>query len=172
MNFLYFSLFWVFRRARDNIIDMVKVLLDTNVFIDADRGQGSFGQRIIELVINNQIVGIISRPVRNENNLIINRLIKDNDLKTQISTYFSKCKKVEPVRIDVRLDDKEDVKILASAVAGAVSFLITEDRHLLELDEYRGVKIVRPREWWQWWESQQDSSGETWGNWAKNVLGK
>ena len=151
---------------------MVKILLDTNVFINADRGIGSYGQRIIDLVLNNKLVGIISRPVKNENSLIINKLIKDSILKSQVTDYFRKCKKVDAIRINVHLDDRQDVKILAAAVTGKAEFLITEDRHLLDLDEYQGVKIITPKDWWQWWAKQQDDSGETWSNWAKNVLGK
>ena len=151
---------------------MIKVLLDTNIFIDADRGLGSYGQRIIELVINNKLVGVISRSVKNENNLIIDKLIKDSALKNQVAKYFGKCKKVDPVNINVQLEDREDVKILAAAVAGQVEFLITEDRHLLDLDVYQGLKILRPKDWGQWWERQQDESGETWNSWARNLLGK
>lgn len=157
---------------RDIITTMIKVLLDTNVLIDADKGVGSFGYRIIDLVLNNQVLGVISRSVANENSLIINRLINDIALKDQVSRYLAKCQKIEVAIINVKLADSEDVKILAAAVVGKADFLITEDRHLLDLDEYQRVKIVRPKEWWQWWERQRDDSGETWNTWAKNILGK
>lgn len=91
---------------RVKIRDMIKVLLDTNVLIDADKGAGSFGQRIIELVLNNKIIGVISRSVKNENNLLVNKLIKDVLLKKQILDYFGKCKKVESTAISVNLDDR------------------------------------------------------------------
>ena len=151
---------------------MIRVVLDTNVLIDADRGSGSFGQRIIELVLNNKLQGLISRAVKNENILIVNKMIRDPHLKQQILNYFDKCQPVEPVFVKVQLADTEDIKILAAAVAGEAKFLITEDRHLLDLDEYQGVIIIRPKDWWQWWERQKDESGETWNSWAKNILGK
>jgi putative PIN family toxin of toxin-antitoxin system len=40
----------------------------------------------------------------------------------------------------------EDDLVLAAAVSAAADFLVTGDRQLLLLGEYRGVKIVSPRE--------------------------
>jgi predicted nucleic acid-binding protein len=39
----------------------------------------------------------------------------------------------------------EDDWILATAVLGAVDFLVTGDKQLLALNNYRGVSIVTPR---------------------------
>ena len=151
---------------------MIKVLLDTNVLIDADRGAGSFGYRIIDLILREQIVGVISRSVQNENSLILNKLVRDQSLYNKVMEYFKKCQSVSEVFINAKLEDSEDIKILATAVGGEVEFLITEDRHLLDLDEYNGVTVIRPKDWWQWWEKKKDDSGETWNTWAKNILGK
>ncbi|MEK6807483.1 MAG: putative toxin-antitoxin system toxin component, PIN family [Nanoarchaeota archaeon] len=43
-------------------------------------------------------------------------------------------------------DDLDDNKFLDAAVAGKAQFIISGDRHLLNLKEFRGVKIVRPTE--------------------------
>ncbi|MCC6704846.1 MAG: putative toxin-antitoxin system toxin component, PIN family [Thermomicrobiales bacterium] len=40
----------------------------------------------------------------------------------------------------------EDDWILATAVLGEVEFLVTGDKQLLALNEYRGVKIITPRQ--------------------------
>lgn len=41
--------------------------------------------------------------------------------------------------------DPDDDKFIACALAAGASFLVSGDRHLLEVGEYRGVRIVKPR---------------------------
>jgi putative PIN family toxin of toxin-antitoxin system len=43
-------------------------------------------------------------------------------------------------------DDASDLPVLGTAVAGNVDCLVTGDRGLLALKEYRGIPIVSPRE--------------------------
>lgn len=44
----------------------------------------------------------------------------------------------------VPLDPKDDV-IVATAVAAKADYLVTGDRHLLDLGSYEGIRIVTPR---------------------------
>lgn len=41
--------------------------------------------------------------------------------------------------------DTDDDKFLSCAVSGKCNFIISGDKHLLELKEYSGVKILTPR---------------------------
>ena len=42
--------------------------------------------------------------------------------------------------------DSSDDKFLESAVAGGAAFIVTGDKHLLKLLDFRGIPILRPRE--------------------------
>ena len=42
--------------------------------------------------------------------------------------------------------DPDDDKFLACAKAGNAELIISGDKHLLEIREYQGIQIVRPRE--------------------------
>lgn len=42
--------------------------------------------------------------------------------------------------------DPDDTKYLAVAAEAGASFVVTGDRHLLEVREWQGVRIVRPRQ--------------------------
>lgn len=54
---------------------------------------------------------------------------------------------VEPSRIALGVaDDLEDDLVLGTAVAGGADYLVTGDRGLLRLEEYRGIVIIPPRE--------------------------
>ncbi len=151
---------------------MVKVLLDTNVLITADRGAGSYGRRILDLILQGKVQAIVSQQVKNENLLIVNKLIKDKTLKNDISLFLANSLKVKPVPVKVKSADPEDRKMLAAAVGGWADFLITEDDHLLSLSEYQKVKIISPREFWQWWQGKQDESGQTWNIWVRDIFNR
>jgi len=45
--------------------------------------------------------------------------------------------------------DPEDIPILGTAVAGHVSFLVSVDKDLPSLGEFRGLQIVRPGEFFK-----------------------
>lgn len=47
-------------------------------------------------------------------------------------------------RIDVVLDDPDDSRVLEAAVEGRVGYIVSGDRHLLELGSHGGIPIVTP----------------------------
>jgi predicted nucleic acid-binding protein len=50
---------------------------------------------------------------------------------------------------DLKLKDKDDLVIIASALAASAEILITGDRELIELREKpKGLKICSPRDFW------------------------
>ena len=54
---------------------------------------------------------------------------------------------VEPsVKIDIIKDDPDDNKILECAIAGNVDCIVSNDKHLLKLKEFKGIKILTPKE--------------------------
>ena len=53
---------------------------------------------------------------------------------------------VEPgIRLEAVSADPTDNKIIECAVAGRAHFIVSGDRHLLDLREYNGVKIITAR---------------------------
>lgn len=149
---------------------MTRVVLDTNVLINADRGEYSYPKRILDLILNGSIMAVITKPVRRENQLLVERLVRDRRLKDKITDFLVMAELVQPAVIKVKIDDAEDIKLLAAAMGGDASWLITEDRHLLDLEKYQAVKIVTPQAWWQWWQAQDSQASSAWQSWTKNIL--
>jgi len=149
---------------------MIKVVLDTNVLINADRGEFSYPKRILDLVLTGQIRAIITHQVRQENQLLVERLINDERLKRSIMNYLSMATVVKPVKVKVEIDDHEDIKLLAAVMAGEVDWLITDDRHLLDVGHINNSKIATPADFWAWWQNQDSQADKTWQEWAKNLF--
>ena len=48
---------------------------------------------------------------------------------------------------DVIPEDPTDERVLATAVEGGANLIVSGDRHLLELGEFKGIVIVTARQW-------------------------
>lgn len=55
-------------------------------------------------------------------------------------------------RLNVIQEDPDDNLVLACAVKAKANYLVTYDPHLLNLKEYRGIKILKPKDFL--WELQ------------------
>jgi len=55
------------------------------------------------------------------------------------------------MRVNVIERDPSDNKFLEAALEAKADFIITGDHHLLELREFRGVKILSPSEFLKLW---------------------
>ncbi|MBU1038836.1 putative toxin-antitoxin system toxin component, PIN family [Patescibacteria group bacterium] len=147
---------------------MWRVVLDTNVLINADKGEFSYPKRILDLVLQGALEAVITSQVWRENRLLVDRLVKDERLKGDIQDFLIMAEQVEPSRVQVPIEDKEDLKLLAAAKGGRANFLITEDRHLLDLGNFNGFDILTPEQFWSRWE--QTGGGDSWNSWIKNII--
>jgi len=54
---------------------------------------------------------------------------------------------VEPtIKLNVVEDDPDDNKFLEAGITGKADFIISQDKHLLKLKEYKGIRIINPEE--------------------------
>jgi putative PIN family toxin of toxin-antitoxin system len=144
----------------------MKIVIDTNALISAAEDEYNFGNRIIDEVLAGKIQAFANSQTLRENKLIVSRKLADDQYAQKLSKYFEAVTPVEAVRIDA-VEDREDNKILASAVAAGADFLITSDWHLLKMNEYQGVRIVTPQGFWS---EYQTETGQGWQDWISNFL--
>lgn len=146
----------------------MKVVLDTNVLISGFKDDYSYQKKIIDEVIGGRIEAFANDQTIRENRLILEKLIDNNEYKRELDELFTQISWVHnPRRVRVAAD-RQDAKILESAVVAGADYLITEDRHLLDIRDYEGVKIVEPIEFWKIYEEEiGDDPWQKWINFVK-----
>ncbi len=146
----------------------MKVVIDTNLLIDAVNDDYSYANRIIDLVLDKKIEAFANSATLNENKLLARRKINDAEYLQKIETYFEAVQHAPFVQERINIvRDAEDNKLVESAVASDAEYIVTSDKHLLVLEQYQGIKMVTPT---QFWNLFSDSSNDSWTEWINQFL--
>ena len=127
---------------------MIKAVLDTNVFISALFWKG-VPYEVVRKSLTGEFLIIISPEIIEEiSERLLNKfkfpLADANDF-IEIITINSYI--VEPKnKLKVVKEDPNDDKIIECAYEGGADYIVSGDKHLLRLKEYRRIKIITPRE--------------------------
>ena len=72
-------------------------------------------------------------------------VLPDNIVKEWIDLIIRTSIIVEPKeRMDVVKEDLKDNIFIEAAVAGNADYIVTQDNHLLKLEEFKGIRIITP----------------------------
>ena len=126
----------------------VKVVLDTNVFISALFWKGAPYQ-IFRKILRGAILNFTSPQILEElkERLLDKFKLPPEKVKEFLEIIVFSSQIVYPKKkLNIVKKDPEDNKILECALEAKASFIISGDKHLLEIKEYKGIKIVTPRE--------------------------
>lgn len=127
---------------------MKRVVLDTNIFVSMVMG-GQVGKINDEwragkfiLVVSEDIVSeyldVLQRPKLH---------LKSRTIATIVNRVYRKAEFVTPQeKIVVVLADTSDNKFLEAAITGKTDYIVSGDKHLLDLKEYRSIPIITARE--------------------------
>lgn len=118
---------------------MKRVVLDTNIFVSMALG-GQVGKFI--LIVSEDIVSeyldVLQRPKLR---------LKSRTISTIINRVYRKADFVAPEeKILVVLADPSDNKFLEAAIAGKTDYIVSGDKHLLELKKFQSIPIITARE--------------------------
>jgi putative PIN family toxin of toxin-antitoxin system len=129
----------------------VRIVLDSSVLVAAHITRAGVCAELFEdilmqhhLVISRFILDELARKLTDEFDF-------DQSTVRQIVRFISRQSTVvEPATLPQDVcRDPEDIPVLGTAVSGEVALLITVDKDLLALEEYAGISIVRPGEFWR-----------------------
>lgn len=129
---------------------MTKVVIDTNVVVSAGISQDGnpafiFGMLILGIIQNyttNEILDEISEVLRRPR---IAKRITQRQQDFLLETFEELSEKIVPTAtVQAVREDPDDDKFLECAVSASAEYIISGDGHLLNLGEFRGIKIVSP----------------------------
>ena len=124
-----------------------RVLLDTNVVVSALVFGGKPGH-ILALLLEKKFRAIASPILFAEIEDVINKKfpLSGEDLRLFRKQTQKTFEIVNPKKTISLLKDDADNRVLEAAVEGTCQYIITGDKELLSLGEFKGIKIVRVTE--------------------------
>ena len=127
---------------------MLKFVLDTNVLVSALISTMGNPALLLDKAGKNYTL-FISKDILTELEAVISRDkfgFTEEEVNTIIEAIISFSEVINPeIKLDVIKSDPDDNKILECAVACGASYIVSGDRHLLELKEYDKIKIITPK---------------------------
>jgi len=137
----------------------MKVVIDTNILIGSTWDEFSHSKQIIDEVIAGNIESFATNATIRENKLLLKKAVPSQKQKEFLEDYFARIQEVRPrQRLQIVKDDPEDDKFFEAALEADVDYIITNDHHLLDIDKYRGIKVVRPSDFWLEYKNGDDDS--------------
>lgn len=125
----------------------MKIVVDANLFASALIKPKSNPGRILDLVKQNQVELILSPAIIRE----IKRIL----LYPKLQKYHRKtAQEIDAYFEDILIKaDPSDNKYLACADEGEADYIISGDHHLLDIETYRGIKILKAKSFLTVWKA-------------------
>jgi putative PIN family toxin of toxin-antitoxin system len=130
----------------------MKVVLDTNIWLSAIFWKGE-ANKIIETLINKKIDIIITESILSEIIEVLNKeekfkvFIEDRKQKIEdlIRTVLSFSTLIETKsKFELIKEHSKDNIILEAAFDGKADYIVSYDKHILNMIEFRSIKILKP----------------------------
>lgn len=124
----------------------LRVVLDTNVLVSAFQFPSGTAAVLWDALGRDRYLLVSSPAIVREFTEILRRPFgwKEADVERAVRLLARKASFVNLTSIpDVVPDDPDDNHIVACALAGRADLIVTSDKDLLRLKEYRGIPIVR-----------------------------
>ena len=120
-------------------------VLDTNVFVSGIHWSGA-SEKALRLWFLNKFRTVSSAQTVDEFVKIMISFkipMKIEDILWWKSLILEKSELVVPgKRVGVVKDDPDDNKFIEAALEGKADCIVTQDKHLLKIKEFKGIKII------------------------------
>ncbi len=128
----------------------MKVVLDTNVLVSGLLVQGSVPSEILRDFKDGQWILVLSGAILEEYGRVLRRKkfgLPTANVESMLRLIENKAIKVIPSEhFSVVHQDPSDNEFLDVAVEGQADFIVSGDRHLLDLNRFRGIPVLPPSE--------------------------
>ncbi len=129
-----------------------KLVLDTNIIISALIGKHGEPAKLFEKLILEEIDNYSSKEIIQEIVDVLNRreITKRTTKEARtfiLEQYLIHSKIINPIEKHKIVVHESDNKFIDVAVTSKVAFIISGDKHLLEIKEFKGIKIITAKEY-------------------------
>lgn len=129
----------------------MKIVLDTNV-VFSGIFFGGHPAKILEDVLESKYQLILSEDIIEEYLEVLQRRARKTQSPAEFAKNFvnqliSDAFLVESLNVQTpTCADPDDIKFLQAAIIGNAQFLISGDKHLLDVGKYKGGIVLKPKE--------------------------
>ena len=125
------------------------MVFDTNVLIAALVFPGGKGDAALHRIVEEKDRLVISKPIIDELlGVLARKFARDAEALSHAAVFISELAVMVAPRRRLRIvKDDPDNRIIECALAGHADAIVTGDRALLALREYKGVRIISLREY-------------------------
>ena len=123
----------------------MRVTLDTNIYVSALHFGGK-PMQLLQMGLEGELDIAISQPILDETLRVLREKFgwSDDDLRDAEATISAAAYRVAPTEtLDVVEADATDNRIVECAVASSSETIVSGDRHLLALGQFRGITVLR-----------------------------
>lgn len=127
----------------------MRIILDTNVFISGIFFSGPPSQ-ILKAWEKQRLQIVLSQQILVEYQIVAENIsskfpLVDISPIIELITIYGQFIDTQGVEITI-CEDPDDDKFIECAIAGKCDIIVSGDRHLLKLADYKGIKILKPRD--------------------------
>lgn len=129
---------------------MTRLVIDTNILASA-AFFGGLPEQLVNLVLDGDIIAVVSREIVDEYEKTIKKLLNKYrfSLHVPFSSLVDRLEFVIPITKVKVCADPEDDKFISCAIDGLCSYIISGDRHLLEVKRYGEIQILKIRDFFE-----------------------
>jgi putative PIN family toxin of toxin-antitoxin system len=139
---------------------LCRVVLDTNVLVGAAYAPGSASRSVVDACLGGALAAVLSPALKHEYEYILERAVRVPGYAESLRRLLDRAEVVRPPETPRAVPaDPEDDKLVAVALAAAAGAIITNDRHLLSLDPYGPLRILRPAAFLRLWSREGGRHG-------------
>jgi putative PIN family toxin of toxin-antitoxin system len=125
----------------------VRVVFDTNIFVSAlvlPRGRAD---EALRRILDGRDDLIVSRPIIKELlDVLARKFRRDGEDLARVAVFVADLGEIVETRRRLRVFiDEPDNRILECAIAGDADAIVTGDRAMLKLEQYRDIRILTLR---------------------------
>lgn len=127
---------------------MAKVVIDTNVLVSAFINKGTSRKLLIKMLETQEV--FLSAPLLAELTDVLSR--EKIGAKTEAVNHFISIlirgATIIPITSNLKivLDDPDDDIVLNTAISGKVDYVVSGDKHILKLGNYKEIQIISVNE--------------------------